>query len=78
MEEEKDIYGQISEIDGNELNQVLDHVLFCFTQLNPQWSTSVISMDKCEDRKEQIHRMITFLESLKESPALMEPSFIKV
>lgn len=78
MDEEKDIYEQISEMDGNELNQVLDHVLFCFTQLNPQWSTSVISMDKCEDQKEQIDKMIAFLENMKESPAFREHSFIRV
>lgn len=78
MEEEKDIYGQISEMDDQELREVLDHVLFRFTELYPQWSISVISMDKCEDQKEQIDKMIAFLENMKESPALMEPSFIKV
>ena len=73
-----DIFELISEMDGDELHQVLNHVLFYLAELFPQWSVSVISMDKCEDKTEQIDRMIAFLEKMKDSPDLMEPRFVKM
>ena len=68
LDRERDIYDEINDADGEEITEILDIVLHRYEQLFPQWSVSVVSIEKCEDRMEQIDRMIAFLEAMKEMP----------
>ena len=78
MDMEYDLYEEISKVDADELAAVLDHVLFCYSQKFPQWSVSVISIDKCEDKTEQIDRMIALLEKIKEMPSDLESRHMRM
>ena len=77
MDTEKDIYDMIDEISKDELAAVLDHVLFHYGQLFPQWSVSVLSVDKRENVIDQINETIALLETLKKNPQLVIPGVIK-
>ena len=61
-----DIYEAISAVGTDEIADILDHVLFCYTQLYPDWSVSVISIDKKGDKNQQLNDMIRLLEGMKE------------
>ena len=61
-----DIYEKISAAGREEIAAILDHVLFCYKQLYPQWEVSVVSIDKREDRNEQLNSIIAMLENMKE------------
>lgn len=78
MDTKKDIYDIIDEIGKDEISEVLNHVLFHYGQLFPQWSVSVLSMDKREDVIDQINETIALLEMLKKNPHLVIPGVIKV
>ena len=77
MDMEKGVYDMIDEIGKDEIAAVLDHVLSRYTQLFPQWSVSVLSMDKREDTIQQIDETIAFLEKLKENTSLLEPRVMR-
>lgn len=68
LDRERSIYDEINDADGEEITEILDIVLHRYKQLYPQWSVSVVSIDKCEDKNEQIDRMIAVLEKMKEMP----------
>ena len=55
----------------------LDHVLFHYGQLLPQWSVSVLSVDKRENVIDQINETIALLETLRKNPQLVIPGVIK-
>ena len=77
MDMEKDVYDLISHVGAEEIPEVLDHVLFCYKELFPQWSVSVLSVDKREDVIAQIDETIALLEKLKENPHLLKQGVIK-
>ena len=56
----------IMEADGKEIPQILDEVLFRYKVLYPDWSLSVVSIEKKGDKKEQLDQMIALLENMKE------------
>lgn len=60
-----DIIEEIGKAGEQEIPAILDSVLLRYTQLYPQWSVSIVTIEKCEDRNEQINRMITFLKKMK-------------
>ena len=60
-----DIFEEIGKAGEQEIPAILDSVLLRYTQLYPQWSVSIVTIEKCEDRNEQINRMITFLKKMK-------------
>ena len=72
MKEDVTIYDLISDIGADEISEVLDHVLFCYQERFPQWSVSVLSINKRENVIEQIDETIAFLEKLKEKTSLLE------
>ena len=72
-----DILDTISNLDGEKIAAVLDHVLFCYSQIFPQWSVSVLSVDKREDTIAQIDETIALLQKLKENPHLLKQGVIK-
>ena len=77
MDTEKDIYDMIDEISKDEIAAVLGHVLFHYGQLFPQWSVSVLSVDKRENVIDQINETIALLETLKKNPQLVIPGVVK-
>ena len=77
MREDVTIYDLISDIGADEISEVLDHVLFCYQERFPQWSVSVLSINKRENVIEQIDETIAFLEKLKENTSLLEPRVMR-
>ena len=77
MEKDVTIYDLISDIGADEIGEVLDHVLFCYQEKFPQWSVSVLSINKRENVIEQIDETITLLERLKADPSLLKYSVIQ-
>ena len=77
MDTEKDFYDMIDEIGKDEIAAVLDHVLFHYGQLFPQWSVSVLSVDKRENVIDQINETIALLETVKKNPQLVIPGVVK-
>ena len=77
MDTEKDVFEMISALGTSEIPAVLDHVLFCYSELFPQWSVSVLSVDKREDTIAQIDETIALLQKLKENPHLLKQGVIK-
>ena len=72
------IYEAISNANAEEIRDILEHVLFCYGELFPQWSVSVLSVDKNEDKIKQIDETIALLNTLKENPHLLGPRLIKI
>ena len=72
------IYEAISNANAEEIRDILEHVLFCYGELFPQWSVSVLSVDKKEDKIKQIDETIALLNTLKENPHLLGPRLIKI
>ena len=77
MHEDVTVYDLISRVGTDQISEVLDHVLFCYKELFPQWSVSVLSVDKREDVIAQIDETIALLEKLKENPHLLKQGVIK-
>ena len=77
MNEDMTVYDLISSMGKDEISKVLDHVLFCYSELFPQWSVSILSVDKREDTIAQIDETIALLQKLKENPHLLKQGVIK-
>ena len=77
MHEDVTVYDLISRVGAYQISEVLDHVLFCYKELFPQWSVSVLSVAKREDVIAQIDETIALLEKLKENPHLLKQGVIK-
>ena len=60
-----DLLDAIKKANGEELDGILKAVLSRYNELYPQWEISTISILKCEDRNEQLDRMIQVLQKMK-------------
>ena len=56
---------QIARIKESEVGDVLSAVLGRYGVLFPDWEVGTVSVNKCEDRNEQIDRIIEMLERMK-------------
>ena len=59
------VISRIRRANGEELDIFRKEVLSRYAVLYPNWEVSTVSIDKCEDRNEQIDRMIQILEKCK-------------
>ena len=60
------IYDYIDNLERDEIADILDAVLFRYRQLYPEWDISLITVDKREDKNEQLDRVIQLLQNMKE------------
>ena len=60
-----DLLEQIALVKENEIGDVLSAVLRRYGVLFPEWEISTVSVNKSEDRSEQIDRIIEMLEKMK-------------
>ena len=60
-----DLLDAIKKANGEEMDEILKTVLFCFGELYPEWEISTVSVLKSEDRNEQLDRMIMLLQKMK-------------
>jgi len=60
------VISRIRKANGEELDTIRKEVLARYAVLYPNWEVSTVSIDRCEDRNEQIDRMIRILEKCKE------------
>lgn len=63
-----DLLGEIEKTGAEELDTILKAVLSRYCVLFPDWEISTVSVLKSEKRKEQLDRMITVLEKMKNLP----------
>ena len=59
------VISHIQRANGEELDIYRKEVLARYAVLYPNWEVSTVSIEKCEDRNEQIDRMIQILEKCK-------------
>ena len=59
------LYDYIDNLEKNEIGDVLDAVLFRYRELYPQWDISLITVDKREDKNEQLDAVIQMLQNMK-------------
>ena len=64
----KQIYSEIEQLSAEEINPVLNAGLQRYAELFPGWEICTLSIEKHEDRSEQIDRMIQVMEKLKAFP----------
>ena len=62
-----DLLTAISKADDYVIGEILKAVLDRYAVLFPSWEVHAISLDKTEDRNEQLDRMIQVLENMKTS-----------
>ena len=60
-----DLWKEIAQADEMLLSKLLKAVLKRYEELFPDWEISTISVEKCSDINEQLDRMITMLEQMK-------------
>lgn len=63
-----DLVEEIAKAGKREIGELLEAVPDRYAVLYPDWNISTISLQKREDRNEQLDRMIAVLRSLKVSP----------
>lgn len=56
---------KIEQLDGTEIDRVLQAILRRYAALFPDWEISTISLEKASDRNEQLDRIIAVLQNLK-------------
>lgn len=60
-----DLTKEIAQADGVEIEKLLKAVLRRYTVLFPDWEVCAVSIQKSDDRNEQLDRMITMLQNMK-------------
>jgi len=61
----RDWVKEIAQVDDIEIEKLLKAVLQRYSVLFPDWEISTISIQKSADRNEQLDRMITMLQNMK-------------
>ena len=62
-----DIFDLIDRLTDREIGEVVDAVLRRYNDLFPDWEIATVSINKKEDREEQLNNIIRLLENLKTS-----------
>ena len=62
-----DIFDLIDCLTDREIGEVVDAVLRRYSDLFPDWEIATVSINKKEDREEQLNNIIRLLENLKTS-----------
>ena len=57
---------RIREAKTEDIQDILQAVLERYRELYPDWDISILSLDKREDRNEQLERTVALLEKMKE------------
>ena len=60
-----DLLEEIARTDGAEIEKVLKAVLDRYAVLYPDWDVTTFSLQKSDDRNEQIDRIIAIMQSFK-------------
>ena len=60
-----DLIKEIEQVDGMEIDRVLQAILRRYAELFPDWEVSTISLEKASDRNEQLDRIMAVLQDLK-------------
>ena len=60
-----DLLEEIARTDGVEIEKVLRAVLDRYAVLYPDWDVTTFSLQKSDDRNEQIDRIIAIMQSFK-------------
>jgi hypothetical protein len=60
-----DLLEEIARTDGAEIEKVLSAVLDRYAVLYPDWDVTTFSLQKSDDRNEQIDRIIAIMQSFK-------------
>ena len=63
-----DLAAEIAKTDDDELEKLLQAVLRRYAQAFPEWEVSVISLEKEQNKNEQLDRVIAMLQKMKTSP----------
>ena len=61
-----DMIERIKNAKPEEIQEILMAVLARYRELYPGWDINVLSLEKSEDRNEQLDRTIQLLEKMKE------------
>ena len=56
----------IKQATAAELDEILHAVRIRHQQLHPSWDLVMVSIEKDEDKNQQLDRIIEFLESMKQ------------
>lgn len=56
----------IRNTSGDELNQLLMKIVERYEVVFPDWSITIITLEKSRDRNEQLDRIIAHLQAIKE------------
>ena len=62
-----EIFDLIDRLTDREIGEVVDAVLRRYNDLFPDWEIATVSINKKEDREEQLNNIIRLLENLKTS-----------
>ncbi len=65
-----DILGRVCNANAEEIEMILNTAITRYSQIYPDWEISVITVEKTQNRNDQLDRMIGILNKMK----LMEES----
>ena len=61
-----DLVGEIAKAEDTEIEKLLRAVLDRYAVLYPDWEVCTLSLQRSQDRNEQIDRIIAMMQNLKE------------
>ena len=64
----ENLIAQIGRADGAQIEKLLNAVLRRYGELYPDWEVSTVTVEKTQNRSEQLDRIIALLEKMKTSP----------
>ena len=64
----ENLIAQIGRADGAQIEKLLNAVLQRYGELYPDWEVSTVTVEKTQNRSEQLDRIIALLEKMKTSP----------
>jgi hypothetical protein len=64
----ENLIAQIARADGAQIEKLLNAVLRRHGELYPDWEVSTVTVEKTQNRSEQLDRIIALLEKMKTSP----------
>jgi hypothetical protein len=64
----ENLIAQIARADGAQIEKLLNAVLRRYGELYPDWEVSTVTVEKTQNRSEQLDRIIALLEKMKTSP----------